>query len=252
MRNRTIRWVILGVALVLVVGGAFTILQASEPPAFPERPSPLTSNAAVDYAQEYERAVEHRNLDDGFGTDVKLTCGATLDQETADGFYVVAGCGGSVHHLGGSVGSVSPRSLTYFIARNTTIRIDPVQAPFPDENRTYRTNENSTDTEAIRVEVLNFDDRRHVVTWNITYLGTNSSDPVATETYDLGAHEGVEQDKRRLSQGSYRLAVTLEDGTSATYHWNVSGSDEANANSVTVYVTPNGTLKVGQQPRIDV
>lgn len=252
MRNRTIRWVILGVVLVLVVGGAFGTLWASEPPAFPERPSPLTSNTVVDYAQGYERAVEHRNLDDGFGTDVKLACDATLDQQTVDGFYVVTGCGGSVHHLGGSVGSVNPRPLTYFIARNATIRIDPVQAPFPDENRIYRTNENSTDTEAVRVKVLNFDDRRRIVTWNITYLGTNSSDPVVTETYDIEAHEGVEQDKRRLSQGSYRFAVTLKDGTTATYHWNVSDSDEANANSVTVYVTPNGTLKIGRQPRIDV
>lgn len=208
--------------------------------AFPEKPTKLTDESVVEYARQYERAVTYRAVKEP-NNRVSLTCNATVEAQTENGFYVRAGCAVTTHSNGG-VGSGGPGiGRAYFINNATTVPI-PIAKRFDRaRDAIYRSQK---DTENVAgapdLRILNFDTERHEVTVTLTYLGTTPPESAFESRYEVPAESGLEQGGVTLRKGTYRLRVRLENGTTATYRWNVTEDTMV----ISVYIMRNGEIAI--------
>ena len=90
------------------------------------------------------------------------------------------------------------------------------------------------------LRLLNFDTEPHNATVDLTYLGTTPPESAFENGYEVSAESGITQDGITLRKGTYRLHVELEDGTTATYRWNVTEDTRL----VAVHVTRSGEIAI--------
>lgn len=220
-------------------------------PPFPEKPANLSQGAAIEYATAYERATKYREVH-APGAEVALTCDATLDEATANGYYVVAACGGSVTFSDGSHGDIAPADHAYFVNESETIRIDATYLRnFTHEDVYTSTNESENLRRPAGLshwgfEVLNFDDADHTVTVEVTYLNETASPRIFSQSYSVGAHDGVVQPGVTARKGTYVVSVRLETGETATYRWRLS---ESRADRVAIVITTEGAVEARPSPK---
>lgn len=238
--------VIVSVALLVVGTGYYLAGTPLVAPSYPDKPADLTTQTVEQYATEYERAETYRALSE-LGTRVSLTCNATVDRRTENGFYVIAACAATTRTLSG-VGSGGPVPHPYFINTTTTIRIDAEHRPSLTQETIYKP---ANETEHVRprgLKVVNFDSTGHRVGVTITYENTTVPETAFATSYRIAGHSGVEQDAVTIREGVYTVNATLADGTSDTARWRVLESNWW-AGDITIYITPDGDLAISNSPR---
>ena len=240
--NRTV--LIVGSLVVLTIsagclGGA--VLGGSsgdDAPSYPETPSELTNESVAEYARQYERTATYREVKK-LDNRVNLTCNATVEDRTDEGFYARAGCAVTTRSNGG-VGSGGPGiGRAYFVNDSETVRVAPERVSDRSYAALYngsKRSENLVSGPGLRV--VNFDTERHVAKIGLTYLDGSSPESAFEEEYKVSAESGVEQSTVTLRKGTYRLRVELDDGTAASYRWSVTRETDL----ATAHVTRSGEI----------
>lgn len=244
--------------LVVVVLGAGCVSAPSSPattstpespasaPPLPDRPANLSADAVVDYVTAYERATVYRDVASP-GAEVTLHCGATIDEATADGYYAVAACGGSVTHTNGQHGDIAPTDHAYFVDETETVRIE---APPLREYRQADVYAATNESENLRgpaglsprgFEILNFDDADHTISVNVTYLNATPSRRIFSQSYTVDGHAGGTHSGVTARLGVYEVRVRVDAGEPITYRWRLT---EDRATRVAIVVTPDGAVEI--------
>ena len=222
-----------------------------EPFQPPEKPADLTSENVTEFVRRTEYVRTYNRHREGNGK-ISLTCEANLTEETENGFYVVAGCGGWTSN-GAAVGDFSSPSIPYFVNETETVRIGRVDSRHRPTREIYASDDSAENVQppnrsAAGFRVYNFDDRRRTVSVTVTYLNESEPERVLAAEYDLEPASGIEQDDVTVRRGAYRIEVRLEAGETLTHRWTVDGSRGYSWAKTAIFVTPTGEVMVVKLP----
>ena len=226
-----------------------------EPYQPPEKPADLTSENVAEFVRRTEYVRTYNRHREG-SENISLTCEANLTEETENGFFVVAGCGGWTS-TGAAVGDFSSPSIPYFVNETETIRTPRVDSHYRPTDEIYADddpaeNVNPPNQSAAGFRVYNFADRRRNVSVTVTYLNESEPEQVLSTDYELEPASGIEQDDVTVRRGAYRIEVRLETGKTLTHRWTVDGSRGYSWAETAILVTPTGEVMVVELPIFDL
>jgi len=237
-----------------VPGGSWTTTgtgteraETPTPPPVPERPDEPSPEAATDYAADRERAVTIEERIDAATVAVTTDCGASFDRWVAGDYYAVADCTGSVtstHDGDRSVGSFADPPAVYRLDRQSVQRI-----PLDDDRalaEPYRGDGNDTVQRPRGLALVNFDDRP--ATLSVRIVHEPSGETALNRTYRVGAGDDRSVRGALLREGSYRVEVTADDGTTSRSTWAVEAAEAPGDYGFAVYVTPGDGVTLGSFP----
>lgn len=220
-----------------------------KPKSTPLPPESFDRNDVLAYVKAYERAVLYNALYKPDATKIEVSCTSTLAQQTDHGTYVVAVCGGYAKY-DNAVADLGATPTAYFVNDTQTIRITNSDIDWYSLGESYRSADRSENLPATstvtRLRLYNFDMTPHTMTVTVTYLGDTTTNRVLSEEFRLtvGAGQVVSNLARR--RGEYRVEVILDTGETARHQWILSESHSRFTTAI--YITPIGTLLVGEWP----
>ncbi|MDY6764592.1 MAG: hypothetical protein SV377_02720 [Halobacteria archaeon] len=228
-----------------------------EPRELPQKPDPLTRENVVSFVRKYERAWKYNRILEKHEdiTNITLGCEATLEGKTKEGFYVAAGCGGSViaNDIISDMMAVPSR---YFVNQKKTIRVGrPGSSNSRKADELYKSDDPSRNAEHTRdLEIVNFSDENRTLKVDITYTGSSDPEGVFSDVFELGPRSYKAVHVLASKKGRYRVNAELGKGTKSRYEWEIPENSCDNSEFKTcdlgVYVTPTGGLRVGEVPGV--
>ena len=221
----------------------------------PDRPKTLNRTTALRYAASYEETRLHNDLlaearkQGLLDRDIETWCYGGVEQSAENRFYILFECGGSIdgRDTGGGGGNV----VAYLITEQTTRRIgvrersgeeslSSTSSPTVDENTGAKTE--TTELPQSSLAVLNFTEKEHDSRVIITRIADASDRVQFSGKYTLAGFTGVGIFRTVKSNGRYRVRISVENGSSETYLWELP-RDELLFELV-AYIKPSGRLDI--------
>lgn len=224
------------------------------PRATPEKPVPLTEEAARTYV---ENRLSTRMYNGIIGPDTyeaSASCSAVSSSEMASGYVVSLYCESHYTFYDGDAVTAGDGAVTaaYFVNDSVAERIETESLDGRSEAAIYAAendSENLGGSAALRpvgFVIRSVDDANHTVGVRITYANASPPADVFDRSYRVSGYSGVEQPDVTARKGTYTVTVTVSNGNTATYRWRLS---DARDDRLGIYVTPGGEVTIRPSPR---
>jgi hypothetical protein len=224
------------------------------PEPYPSRPGDVNPGAATEYARQFEHARTTNVLYDTDVEDLHVDCRAVYDTAAPHGHYVLATCTGYANYADDVHADWGQQPALYFVGSDVTIRAGSYESEYSDCEDVFASSnpaENFAERcsgQSASYRASNVSQSQHSLTVTVEFRSETGTVPVLERTYSLDATTGVRQESVTYRRGTYRLTAVLENGSTATFDWQIRSEPVWDDPPVTVLVTPTADVVIRRVP----
>lgn len=225
------------IVVLVLMAGCNGFLEGSSEPTPPEKPEPVTAGNVADFVTDQAIADLYETFSGG-----DIDCESGRHLTVNGGHYVLVECDGT---------KTSDRSVidafwtgAYYVDNETTrgVWYEPGSYRDPPEP-IFGENDSDALSVADNVRLYNFANTSVDVSVELTYLNSTNEVKAFEHQYELSPESMFRQLEAVVKPGTYRVDVSLRDGTNASYQWTPVDQERGSLDdTLHIYMSPDGAI----------